>query len=144
MYVCLNVLSVVSTYLCKCGDSCRRCWNWFVCFLVDAGFVLNEFNAYHSEKQIIRTLTDLHNIQVLTADAKLAHCSTYTTAGQTPMKTPTMRWCVLFGPFWGCCWATTKMGWCFPFGPFRGCTGRGGSPLLFAFRKTPRKRKYIG
>jgi hypothetical protein len=23
-------------------------------------------------------------------------------------------------------------------------TGRGGSPLLFAFRKTPRKRQYIG
>jgi hypothetical protein len=24
-YVCLNVLSVVSKYLCKCGDSYRRC-----------------------------------------------------------------------------------------------------------------------
>jgi hypothetical protein len=26
-----------------------------------------------------------------------AHCSTYVTAGQTPMKTPTMGWYFLFG-----------------------------------------------
>jgi hypothetical protein len=43
-----------------------------------------------------------------------------------------MRWYFLSGPFWSCKKETV------------GLPGRGGSPLLFAFRMAPIKRKYIG
>jgi hypothetical protein len=68
---------------------------------------------------------------LLSSGSQLARCSTYITAGQTPMKTPTMSKCFLFGLFWFCCWATTVW-WCFLFGPFRGCYQRSRKIIHFS------------
>jgi hypothetical protein len=60
-----------------------------------------------------------------------------------------MRWYFLSGPFWSCIKeamgrrviAPVRVGgW---LGMVASLPGRGKSPLLFAFRMAPRKRKYI-
>jgi hypothetical protein len=60
-----------------------------------------------------------------------------------------MRWYFISGPFWSCIKEIVGRrvtapvrggGW---LGMVASLPGRGGSPLLFAFRMAPRKRKYV-
>jgi hypothetical protein len=62
----------------------------------------------------------------------------------------TLRWYFLSDPFWSCIKEAVGRGVTAPvrvggwLGMVPSLPGRGGSPLLFAFRMAPRKRKYIG